>query len=277
MSSPSTSSGYRGARKRQGHQQCADELRRDVAPYAHRRFEAQPPRMHRQRRVTLRPQVVDLRADSAQGFDQVAYRPLVHAGHTGKPVLAAGERERRGQRPERGPRVSEPQLGAANGKSATDARDAQRAVRPLTGDTEALQRLEHHLRVVRIKQTADARVAACKRRKQQDAVRNALRTGQPHASRDAPDRLQPQRIHRSGLRNRTRHRASDCVRRGPARRPSPGPPHHRPQAARGSIRAARRIASARRASASRLATQMSRHISGWLEAMRVKSRNPPAA
>jgi hypothetical protein len=28
---------------------------------------------------------------------------------------------------------------------------------------------------------------------------------------------------------------------------------------------------------SRFARQMSRHISGWLEAMRVKSRKPPAA
>ena len=34
---------------------------------------------------------------------------------------------------------------------------------------------------------------------------------------------------------------------------------------------------ARPASASRLARQMSRHISGWLQAMRVKSRKPPAA
>jgi hypothetical protein len=52
-----------------------------------------------------------VRADAAQRIDQIADRPLVHARHARKAILAARECERRGEGPQGGAGVAEKELG----------------------------------------------------------------------------------------------------------------------------------------------------------------------
>src|SRR5690606_13672028 len=120
------------------------------------------------------------------------------------------------------------------------------------------------LRVVGLEEPGDLGRSALERGEEEDAVGEALRPGQAHDAGRAAGRLQLERIHAS--------RAS----RAPAKGFSSASPCPASISASTSESAARkRFVSSR--IRSRLARQMSRHISGWLEALRVKSQNPPAA
>ena len=140
------------------------------------------------------------------------------------------------------------------------------------------------------------RVAGRERGQQQRAVGDALRPGQRDRACGARDRRKVERggsAHRRGVAiasglaravGRRRRRRRRCcahptrgARRARARTPPRAPRRRRRRASRRRDRAARESAPISASSASRLASAMSRHISGELAAMRVKSRKPLAA
>ena len=141
-----------------------------------------------------------LRAELAQRVDQVADRPLVHARNAGQPVVAAAQREHRGQRPERGAGVAEEEVRALHRKRAARARARAGRAAPSSVSTRRPARasaVDHDLRVVGFQHVADARLAARERREQQRAVRDALRSGQPDRAADAADGRQVEIVHSS--------------------------------------------------------------------------------
>src|SRR6185295_8801962 len=224
-----------------------------------RLFEAHAPGVDDQGREAFLARVVDARADGAQRVDQVADRPLVHARDAREPVFAAAERERRGERPERGAGIAEKKLCVFHRERAAHATHL------LSGKLRAqfLQRLAHHPRVVGVEEARDLGLAFGERREEQHAVGDALRAGQAHRAARAARGLQLEDF-------------SHCSRAARASAKSfSSAAGSSSSALTSSIFFENREIS--RNSWSLFAAQMSRHISGWLEAMRVKSRKPPAA
>src|SRR5690606_38991747 len=74
-----------------------------------------------QRRVALVGGAGDVGAELAQRVDEVADRALVHARHARQAVLAARQRERRGERPEGGAGVAEEEIAGLDREGAADA------------------------------------------------------------------------------------------------------------------------------------------------------------
>ena len=90
----------------------------------------QSPGPDRERRKAFLRQVAYVGAERAQRIDQIADGALMHPRHARELVLPASKRERGGQRPEGGARVTEKKLRpldrkpaavAANGKIARGA------------------------------------------------------------------------------------------------------------------------------------------------------------
>ena len=196
--------------------------------------------------------------------------------------MAAGQRQRRRQRAERRAGVAEEQIGLLDRKRRRRAAHAE-GVRPQPPSPADAERLAAPRACTRCRRTSSrSRISVSpsrQGRQQQHAVGDALGAGQAHRAGSARQRgkveITPSGSARPGRRqaNRARHRAA----RAPWRTRLRARRRRRP-AARGAAPAARpgrhRV---RASSAVRLARQMSRHISGWLLAMRVKSRKPPAA
>ena len=172
----------------QRQQQGTEELAGDVATHADRPAGVQRSArlaLHAQRRVARLAQVDDVAAQRAQGIDQVADRPLVHARHARQleaPALRRGEQRQRGrQRTHGGAGVAEEQRGLRHWQPAAQAVDAQRTARGrLHIAAQRTQRLEHDARVVRLQRLVHQRAALGQRGQQQHAVGNALRSRQPH-------------------------------------------------------------------------------------------------
>ncbi|OIQ72372.1 hypothetical protein GALL_460050 [mine drainage metagenome] len=161
----------RRTQQRQRQQQRAEELAGDVAAYAQRRVHARRAAAYGQRWVAGISELVDAAAQRAQRVDQIADRALVHARHAAYAVLAADQRQRRGQRPHSGAGVAEEQVGAFDRRAAVAAVDhAVSIVAALDAYAQRAQRVEHHAGVVRVEQPVDAGAAFGQRGQQQQAV-----------------------------------------------------------------------------------------------------------
>ena len=113
--------------QRQGEQQGAQELARDVAAHLERRGERERagPGRDAQRRIAFLLQAFDAAAERAQGVDQVADRPLVHPRRAAQLEARVGrggeERQRRRQRPHRRAGVAEEEGRALQRRPAAEA------------------------------------------------------------------------------------------------------------------------------------------------------------
>ncbi|MNV67028.1 hypothetical protein D3C71_1598100 [compost metagenome] len=112
-----------------------------------------------QRRVARLTQVVDARAERAEGVDQVADGALVHARHARQAIVAAHQGQRGRQRSDRGAGIAHEQVRAFH-REATYAlhRDAARVQ---LGHLHAklAQGAQHDARIVGVQQAGDDRAA----------------------------------------------------------------------------------------------------------------------
>ena len=239
---------------------------------------------------------------TAQRIDEIADRPFVHPRNAGELVAAAGERERRRQRSERGAGIAEEQLRRLDRDDVRPAPHQEIARRRV--DARRAMPSAASASSIRSTSSASSRprtiVSPCgERGEQQRAIGNALRAGQRDGPRGARHRreiegFRPRRRLEQASRRPARYRS-----RGPSagtggRAPNVAPHARRAADARANTRferrrrrrrppsrrprrAGARYASISASSASRLASEMSRHISGEPAAMRVKSRKPLAA
>jgi hypothetical protein len=147
--------GRLGGHQRQGQQQRGEELARDIPAHADRHLRIQPAATHAaqaQRWIAGLAEVFDRAAQRAQGVDQVANRPLVHALDAGEieaPALRRGEHgERRRQWAHRRAGIAEEELGLMYLQPAGEAGDAPQCAVLFDAAAQDPQRLQHHPRVV---------------------------------------------------------------------------------------------------------------------------------
>jgi len=184
------------ARQRQGHQQGGEELRGNIAAHADRRFEPEIAGTDFQRRETVVAEIADVGAKTAQGIDQIADRPLVHARHPGERVMPSRQRQRRRQRPEGRAGIAQEEVTFLVRKRATDTSDAPDiATERFHADTELAQRGQHHAGVVRIEQIAKFRDAIGQSSQQQTTIGNAFRSRQPDGAGSPAGRRQVKMVH----------------------------------------------------------------------------------
>ena len=153
-----------------------------------------------QRRIARVGRVLDVGPELAQGVDEVADRPLVHARHAGQAVVAAAQRQGRGQRAEGRAGIAEEELGALDREGAAGAGQApgvtaQRRHR----HAERAQGFMHARGIVGFEQVADLGVAPGQRGEQQHPVGNALRAGQADAAPRGQQFRQVDRFRRTHL------------------------------------------------------------------------------
>src|SRR5260221_3330807 len=221
--------------------------------------------MDGERRKAFGAAVIDAGADRAQRIDEIADRPLVHARHAGNVILAVAESERGGQWTTVRAGVAQEKVGLLLGERSADAAHLDAGSVLGQRHAEARERFAHDARVLGVEQSLHLRFALGQRGEQEDAVGDALRAGQAHAAACAARRLQLEdfshrsRASRASAKSFSSAAASDAW---SSFSTSPSCAWYRVSSP---------------SSRSRLAMQMSRHISGWLDAMRVKSRKPPAA
>jgi hypothetical protein len=177
--------------QRRGHQQRGQELAGHIAAHRH------PLRMdlaalYVQRRIADFAGIGDARADRVERIDQVADRPFMHARHAMQRVIAAGDSQRRGQRPDRGAGIAHEQVGLAHREGAAGAvhRVILAHARLLPAHAQLLQRHQHHVGIVGRQQFADPGRPFGQRRQQQRAVGNAFRARKPDRAGRVDRRLQ---------------------------------------------------------------------------------------
>ncbi|MCY1240214.1 hypothetical protein D9M72_530500 [compost metagenome] len=132
-----------------------------------------------QRRKAFIAQVADHSAHLAQAVDQVADRPLMHARHARQLVASALQRQRGGQRADRGAGIAHEELGRLVREIAAGAGDNVVVAFLPPRHAERAQRLQHHAGVVGIEQIAHAGLARGQCGQQQHAVGDALGARQP--------------------------------------------------------------------------------------------------
>ena len=171
------------AGQRQRHQKAGQKLAGNVAPNLDDATRPDRRRLQVQRRIAVIAEVSDVRAQLAQPVDEVADRPLVHAGDALEHVIAASQRQGRRERTERGTSIAEEQFRLLDRKAPAATTDAPRLT-PQALDThpECMQRLEHARRIVGCQEVAHLRLALGQGGKQQNAVGNTLRAGQADAA-----------------------------------------------------------------------------------------------
>ncbi len=203
--------------ERQRQQQGGEKLAGDIAAHGHVAIQAEMAGPDVQRRIAFLPGVADFATELPQRIDQIADRALMHAGHAVQRIVTPQQRQRGGKRADRGARVAHEQIGLRCRKAPCPALHMSRLALAPHGNAQRLQRSEHHAGVVGIEQASDLGLPLGQRGEQQDAIGNALGTGQLHPSARADERRQIARL-------RLHHRTTP-------ERPSPAAPGWRGESA----------------------------------------------
>ena len=143
-----------------------------------------------QRRVAVVAQVVDLAAELAQGIDQVANRPLMHACHAAQFKLAAQQGQRGRERAHGRAGIAKEQLRRRLRRAPAQAGDAHLRAVFIHAAAELAQGIEHDAGVVGGQQVVHRGGAVAQCGQQQHAVGNAFGAGQLHIACDSLQRGQ---------------------------------------------------------------------------------------
>ena len=111
----------------------------------------------------------------AQAIDQIADRPLVHAGDSLENIFATGQRQCRSQRTEGRAGVTKEELCPLDGKAPATSGDAPVFATQMDDiQAQCLEGIKHALGVIGSQQVANLGFTFGEGRQQQDTVRDAL-------------------------------------------------------------------------------------------------------
>jgi len=119
-----------------------------------------------QRRKARSAEIIDCRTDADQTLDKIADGAFVHPLDAADAIVAAVQRQRRGERTDGGSGIADEDIGVANRESGRIALNDNRITLVAPDDAKHTQGLEHHAGIVRIQQITQARLTIRQRRHQ---------------------------------------------------------------------------------------------------------------